>query len=150
MTQPPTSFEQAVERISTLEAQLELARTLLQARCGVDLADELEKAGLGERRNGTVSSSTPSSGTAAPCPASDTVGESSRVDDVGSPAEAKPAEAKPEFDLGPLILRALSLRKEVYTGKLSEQDGVDEVAAMVQEHSLSEEQAQTLRAWAGQ
>ncbi|GAA5986438.1 hypothetical protein JCM10908_003755 [Rhodotorula pacifica] len=157
----PITLADALDRIATLEQQLAFASDLLSRHADLSLAQELVKAGLeplalpspnGKPNLPNESSAVElSSYSRHNVPASED-GRPTTAATTTEGAKADPAsDASPAvLDLGPLILRALEIRKRVHAGSMNDEEGVVEVDGMVEEHGLTDEQAATIRAWAGQ
>jgi hypothetical protein len=142
----PSTMHEALARIQSLERQLACAETLLTKYAARNLSDELVHAGLGPL------TLPPPKAMGAPPNLQGAV--DGNVNEHGSSAgkepEASTTTTAAALDLGPLILRALEIRKQVHAGSLTDERAVTELDEMIEQHSLSEEQASTLRAWAGQ
>lgn len=151
---PPSTLPEALARIAQLEAKLAFARSFLRAETGQDLDVEFEAAA--SRASGSTKANVPTEAQLNVAQES-AVGGSSQdekvSDDVaksGAPANDTAATEEEEpVDLGPLVLRALALRKNVHTGAMSSEEAHEEVRTMIEAHKLSDERASTLRDWAG-
>lgn len=144
-------MHEALARIQSLERQLACAENLLKKYAARNLSDELVQAGLGPL---TLPPSATEDEKVMGEPAVNG-NENEHVDSSSSAVEESKAStattaSAATLDLGPLILRALEIRKQVHAGSLSEERAVANLDEMITQHSLSEEQASTLRAWAGQ
>lgn len=150
------TMNEALARIQSLERQLACAETLLKKYAARNLSDELVHAGLGPLDvlpppnatgeldlRGAVNGNGNENGN-----------ENGATSSAGKESEASTttaaAAAATAIDLGPLILRALEMRKQVHAGSLTDERAVADLDEMIELHSLSDEQASTLRAWAGQ
>lgn len=150
----------ALDRIATLERQLAHASQLLEQHARLTLSDELVKAGLGplvldarrreggDARGGDGQIATMRAGAHADADADAEVAKAAPETAAPTSDPTAPAGAA-AVDLGPLILRALEIRKRVHAGSVSDEQAGADLEGMVEEHKLSEEQAATLRAWAG-
>lgn len=146
-----SSMHEALARIQSLERQLACAENLLKKYAARNLSDELVQAGLGPL---TLPPSATEDEKVMGEPAVNG-NENEHVDSSSSAVEESKAStattaSAATLDLGPLILRALEIRKQVHAGSLSEERAVANLDEIITQHSLSEEQASTLRAWAGQ
>lgn len=153
----PPSLQAALDRIKHLESQLHLATALLESR-GVDFhttwqhsqtvtnsldastAINTPSASNDPLPTSSFASSTPFT---APPPSSDL--------SHPPPTAAAPADSTPEFDIGPLILRAIALRKDLHVGRVEDADAEGELRKILEDggEGLDEAGRETVRKWAG-
>lgn len=150
---PPSTLPEALARIAQLEAKLAFARSFVRVETGKDLDVEFEAAA--SHASGSTKANVPTEAQLNVAQES-AVGGSSQDDKVsddvaksGAPANDTAATEEEPVDLGPLVLRALALRKNVHTGAMSSEEAHEEVRTVIEAHKLSDERASTLRDWAG-
>ncbi|KAK4057949.1 hypothetical protein OIO90_001168 [Microbotryomycetes sp. JL221] len=137
----PTTLELALIRIDELEHQLGLIDEALLKRVGINVDELLKSANISSLHaiNGDASFSKPTP--AAQQPQQVTV-------DHGDSSE--PANT---VDMGPLVLKALQIRKQVQHGEIDEQDAAQHVQALVEDAGgvgvVTEAQVHQLNQWAG-
>ena len=147
----PSTMSEALARIHTLERQLACAEDLLKKYAARTLSDDLVHAGLGPLRLPNSPASSTEQGDTLHGAVNGNENENDSLSLTGKGLEASTTTAAAaSLDLGPLILRALEIRKQVHAGTLTDERAVAGVDEMIEQHSLSAEQASTLRAWAGQ
>ncbi|BGO90784.1 hypothetical protein NBRC10512v2_003039 [Rhodotorula toruloides] len=157
----PTTLDDALSRIRELEDTLETARQIWRAEGKGELEEAFRRHRLAGQTgaDGQASSSTaatPSSSSTVRGPAlPDSSHSSSGLENHTAPSansetteDPSPAAAEP-VDIGPFVLRALSLRKSVQVGATDVEKVEEEFEAIVEGAGLSEEQVRTLRQWAG-
>ncbi|BGP15150.1 hypothetical protein JCM10213_000725 [Rhodosporidiobolus nylandii] len=146
--QRPSTLEAALERIAVLEAQLDKAREVVRERTGENLEDWIEQAD--RRRTATTQGMGDSSSLAAAPGASGAVKQQASEESTTEGQEAEEQEEQP-FDLGPLVLRALQLRKDLHSGAVPEERGEEELEKILAEGEgrMDEGQRGTVRMWAG-
>ncbi|GAA6041963.1 hypothetical protein JCM8097_009121 [Rhodosporidiobolus ruineniae] len=70
---------------------------------------------------------------------------------AAAPEPAAPDEEEEPLDLGPLVLCAIQLRKDLHTGRVDHAAGEGELQRILEDggQRLTPEQGETVRRWAG-
>ncbi|GAA6016141.1 hypothetical protein JCM10207_004457 [Rhodosporidiobolus poonsookiae] len=152
----PSSLEAALVRIRFLEGQLALAQQVVRQRCGEDLSALLDAAGRGVAMappNKAFSPPTAASDSALSAPSAPPAASSAPTSFQAPADEATDTAAEDQdktVDVGPFVLRAIQLRKDLHVGRVDEKDGEKELQRILDgAEGLSEEQRGTVRSWAG-
>ncbi|GAA6041967.1 hypothetical protein JCM8097_009123 [Rhodosporidiobolus ruineniae] len=161
----PASLDAALVRIAFLEKQLQLAHDAVRDYTAgqedlTALVERWQRSGSA-RLPSIVASSSSSSSSTAPLQAASSASSAlapAPPPSAPSPAPtaatlepAAPSEEEEPLDLGPLVLRAIQLRKDLHIGRVDKADGEGELRRILEAggERLTEEQGETVRRWAG-
>lgn len=142
----PATLAAALTQLEHLSARLSLASTLFHQHTGKHLAPLLDASlpATAYLSTPALTPTVPPSPAPAPAAAPPT---SSTEADAPQATEAGNAGGNEAFDISPLVLKALAIRKAVHVGEV--EDGEVAVAELVAGLPVSEEQRKQLRTWAG-
>lgn len=162
----PTTLANALVQLEQLSARLSLASSLFHQHTGKHLSPLLDAA-LPATAYLSPTSPRPAAAAAAlpaslppapnpapapaPAPPSTSAPAANSALGAGAPPSGNSGSEergeKEAFDLSPLVLRALAIRKAVHVGEV--EDGERAVAELVAGLPLTEAQKDQLRTWAG-
>lgn len=133
----PATLTAALLQLEQLSTRLTLASHLFKQHTGKDLAPLLDS-------HPSLQSHAPASPQHHPPPPS--APPSAPTPEAADPAPEAETEPEP-FDISPLVLKALAIRKAVHQGELD--DGEKAVEGLVGGLPISDAQRAQLRTWAG-